>query len=96
MKAYRNEYKHNNDDVTKANLCLVALVLTFILATFGAYLFTDGRHHFVIPILRVVCPRCSWVKQHDKEIPKEAERRTSSLVVRETNQDQNDIGDINL
>ena len=82
----QNKPTSEENDTMKANLCLAALVLVFTLLTFCAYLLTDGRHHFVIPILRRVYPRCRWVTQHDNNISTKTERK-ETLGFLETDKD---------
>ena len=60
------EFTPNRQDVIKANLYLAGIIITFIFLTLIAFLFTEGRHYCVIPILRRCWPHCRWVLQHDK------------------------------
>ena len=73
-----DQFKVNRKDVIKANLYLVGIIITFIFLTLVAFLFTEGRHYCVIPILRMVWPQCRWVTQHDK-IESANEEKQSSM-----------------
>ena len=55
------------EDVIKANLYLAGIIGAFIVLTLIAYLLNEGRHHFVIPVLRRYHPTCKWVLQQDKK-----------------------------
>ena len=61
-----HEFTVNRKDVIKANLYLAGIIITFIILTLLAFLFTEGRHYCVVPILRRCWPSCSWVVEHDK------------------------------
>ena len=68
-----------SEDVTKANLCLVAIIGAFIVLTFIAYLLNEGKHLLVIPLLRECSPRSKWVLQYDR-MKNEREEKQSIQV----------------
>ena len=55
-----------DQDVIKANLCLAGIIGIFLALTLLAYLLTEGRSYCVIPLLRMTCPQCTWVRQFDE------------------------------
>ena len=44
--------KDGEQEVFKANLCLAGIIVAFVLLTFMAYLFNEGRNLFLIPIIK--------------------------------------------
>ena len=60
--------KDREEDVFKANLCLVGIITSFAFLTLLAYLLNEGRHLLVIPMLRRFNPSCKWVIEYDRQI----------------------------
>ena len=65
-KRMRNEYSSRVKDATRANVLLAGIIGIFLFLTLVAFLFTDGKHFFVIPLLRKCFPSSRWVVRHDK------------------------------
>ena len=57
----QDQFAIEDQEVIKANLCLAGIICIFILLTLIAFLCTDGRSYFIIPLLRMCCPSCKWV-----------------------------------
>ena len=70
------ELPNRQEDVIKANLYLAGIIGAFIVLTFVAYLFNEGRHYCVIQILRRYHPRCNWVIQQDKKENENEEKQS--------------------
>ena len=66
-------------DVIKANLYLVAIIGSFVILTCIAYIFNEGRHICVIPLLRRYRPRCRWVLQQDRLLAENEEKHLVEL-----------------
>ena len=67
------------EDVIKANLYLVLIIGSFIVLTFIAYLFNEGRHICVVPLLRKYRPKCKWVIMQDKLKAENEEKHSLEL-----------------
>ena len=63
------------EDVIKANLYLVGIIAAFVVLTFIAYLFNEGKQICVIPLLRKYNPKCKWVLKQDKLETENEEKR---------------------
>ena len=61
-------------DYYKANCLLLGIIGLFFLSAFVAFLLTDERQNFVVPVLRKVCPKHRWVA-HEDDILKEMRNR---------------------
>ena len=69
----------SENDVIKANLYLVAIIGSFVILTCIAYIFNEGRHICVIPLLRRYRPRCRWVLQQDRLLAENEEKHLVEL-----------------
>ena len=61
-----NNLSGKENEVLKANLCLVGIILIFLVLVLLAYLMTEGRSYCIIPLLRLTYPQCEWVVEHDE------------------------------
>ena len=64
----RKDFPVTKEENTKANYFLIAIIALYFLLLLIAFLCTDGRRRFVVPLLRRCCPTHSWVSEADARL----------------------------
>ena len=64
----REEFTATQDDETKANLMFFGIVGLYFFLVFIAFLCTDGRKKYIIPLLRKWWPTHGLVNEFDQQV----------------------------
>ena len=84
------EVNVTNDDETRANLLFLGIIGLYFFLVLVAFLFTEGRKHYIVPLLREWWPTHSWVRQVDIQAQQsvtDEDYRHLNLVIRKAKRD---------
>ena len=64
----RRHFTVTDEDLYKANLLFAGIIGLYLLLVFIAFLCTEGRKKYIIPLLRRWWPSHSWVREFDQQV----------------------------
>ena len=64
----RKDFTVTEEDDTKANFLLIGIICLYFLLVLIAFLCTDGKRRFIVPLLRRCCPSHPWVREADAKL----------------------------